>query len=228
MLDSENLRFRNIMGKAMTHGAVCDGSVFHWKIHGNCESPIDRFIHSPNKVNTVHISVRCRKCDPCKKSKKNYWGHRIVNESKLAKRNWFVTLTLGSKMRSIENAQTQLIGFQKEVTKFLKRVRKTSKAKLRYCCVFEAHKDETPHAHLIIHEIEGTVTVRDIRENWIIGFEQTRLIKGDTADTCWYVAKYIAKSPVHRIRCSLHYGLDHSKQGNEAPRETPDPTLSPK
>jgi len=129
-------------------------------------------------------------------------------------------------MRSIENAQSQLLGFQKEVTKFLKRVRKASRAKLRFVCVFEAHKDETPHAHLIIHEIEGTILYRHIADNWIIGFEKTKLINGDLETTPWYVAKYIAKSPVHRIRCSLHYGLIHNKE-EIPPCETLDPTPSP-
>ena len=98
----------------------------------------------------------------------------------------------------------------KEITLWLKRVRKESAAKLRYVLVAERHKSGLPHFHLLVHEVceDRPVAERTLRKQWHLGFSQFKLVaQGDETRTAGYVAKYLTKSALARVRSSVGYGL---------------------
>lgn len=95
-----------------------------------------------------------------------------------------------------------------DVTKWLKRIRKESGAKLRFLLVAEAHKSGRPHFHVLVHEVAGSVPIRKrtLGDQWKLGFSQFRLVQeGDKAAS--YVCKYLTKSAAARVRASLRYGV---------------------
>lgn len=97
----------------------------------------------------------------------------------------------------------------KDITLWLKRVRKESGARLRYLLVSEAHKSGLPHFHCLVHEVsaEGPVAERTLRKQWKLGFAQFKLVaQGDETKTARYVTKYITKSAITRVRASQGYG----------------------
>lgn len=173
---------------------------------------------------TMEMDVRCRRCPPCLRARAMHWRQRCCQEMAAAKRNWFGTLTVRPESRFLlqarcRSAQTkQGVDFDalsqqerfralcdqlnREVTLWLKRVRKRSGASLRYCLVHEAHKDGFPHVHILLHERSGTVTHRDLSV-WLHGFTNFKLAEPAAAA---YVTKYLAKSALARIRASLKYG----------------------
>lgn len=107
------------------------------------------------------------------------------------------------------NEQQQFAGvwaqFSAEITLWMKRVRKNSGAALRTMCVAEAHRDGFPHAHLLMHErLGGGFTAeRQLRTAWRWGFAQAKLAESRHAN---YIAKYLTKSALARVRASISYG----------------------
>ena len=94
-----------------------------------------------------------------------------------------------------------------EIQRFFKRIRKNSKAKLRYLVVQELHKSGQPHYHALIHEVSGTLTKATLQSAWTWGFSQAKLADPKTAI---YVCKYLTKSEGARVRASLGYGKRHT------------------
>jgi hypothetical protein len=145
-------------------------------------------------------------------------------------RTWFGTLTLSAQaqfqMMLQAGARTRRRGsdFQlltpaaqftarhqqinRELTLWLKRIRKESGSKFRYILVAEAHKSGLPHYHTLIHECEGKpIRHSMLKKQWKLGFSDFKLVAqdGDTR-AAYYVAKYLAKSATARVRASQAYG----------------------
>lgn len=181
------------------------------------------------KLRHADLSVRCRKCQACLAFRSRLWTARAINECVLVNgRTWFGTLTAAPavrfqwQVRASQSAMTRrrepwhdLDAQTKfkaicdvasaELTKWLKRIRKNSGARLRYLLVTEAHKDGSPHWHCLIHEAGGTVTKRVMEQAWRSGFSQFRLVDADKR-AALYVCKYLAKSALARVRASQGYG----------------------
>lgn len=102
----------------------------------------------------------------------------------------------------------------------------------RYVLVLEAHKDGTPHAHLLIYEAKpGLVTKRDIERCWRPrGHVQAKLARAPrdavapAACAAAYLTKYITKLD-DRVRASQRLGstpergrtlLEHSEACNSS------------
>ena len=96
-----------------------------------------------------------------------------------------------------------------ELTRFVKRVRKNSKAVIRILVVAEAHKDGEPHYHLLLHETQPETPVRQrvLTDAWKWGFSSFTLCRDNRQAS--YVCKYLAKSSLARVRASLDYGESH-------------------
>jgi hypothetical protein len=95
----------------------------------------------------------------------------------------------------------------RELTKYLKRVRKESGAKFRFLLVAEAHKSGLPHYHLLLHEHDQFRPVRKsvLEAQWkAYGFSKWRLIEDERAAR--YVCKYLSKDAIARVRASIRYG----------------------
>lgn len=177
----------------------------------------------------AELEAPCRKCAVCLNRRRQMWGARGAQETAWSVRTWFGTLTarpevqvrwlalsrraarkgghgeLGSLPVSKQMAfMWQHMG--REVTLFLKRIRKESGVPLRYFVVAEAHKSGLPHAHILLHERGGEVRKRSLENHWRSGFSQWRLVEANSPKAAFYVAKYLAKSADARIRASASYG----------------------
>jgi len=151
-----------------------------------------------------------------------------MTECKLAERNWLGTLTLRPDRQqhaldvarlaearqgcdfdalSVEEQFRKRHGvISKEITRWMKRVRKNSGAPLRFFLVVEAHKSGAPHYHVIIHESDPAKPVRHavLVKAWTWGFSKFNLLHDKTAAA--YATKYLSKSSLARVRASERYG----------------------
>lgn len=183
----------------------------------------------PEHKRLAYVSVRCRRCQPCQDHRRKVWTARAMHEMQMAPRSWFVTLTFRPEVRFIVESRADnstrrrraerlcdLSSTERfkaisneagsEVTLWLKRLRKVSKAKLRYLLVTEAHKDGFPHYHILVHEVSGNVTKRQIEHAWRRnGFSHCRVLDRD-GKAAYYACKYLNKSASTRVRASLRYG----------------------
>jgi len=215
------------VGQLLRDGAKLEAvSVARWKYNaaGRCQSPLTilqegrPYRHEPGgKILVLETEARCRKCSDCLEARRREWTRRAVVECERSARTWFGTLTLRpgehalarfraahhlNKLDVTFNDLTNVIG--RDITKMFKRVRFSSKAKLRYMLVSEAHKNGAPHFHMLLHE-QGMVQVpkRMLEANWQLGFSTWRLADKGTAR---YVCKYLAKEAASRVRASRFYG----------------------
>lgn len=178
---------------------------------------------------TVHLEARCRKCDDCLRRRAWLWRERAVREVAAATRTWFVTFTVrpDDRYRVLNQCRVELdeqgIDFDRlpskdqfaekarvigaEITNFFKRLRKQTKAPLRYLLVAEAHADGEPHFHALIHETDplNPVKYRELRQQWGLGFLHAKQVSADEK-SAYYVCKYLAKSVLARVRASIRYG----------------------
>lgn len=201
-----------------------------------CENPVPIYaIGLPSMLDPggdplpVEFEARCRKCDGCLAHRRRLWTARAVDEIGVSQRTWFGTLTVApeQRLRMSWTAERKLLRrggsglsslsgpdlyrclageLGSELTKYLKRLRK--KGPLRYFAVFEAHKDGFPHVHLLLHEQEYEHRKRDLQDQWRIGFSHFKLTDREPAAAV-YVAKYLSKDALTRVRASQSYGQKH-------------------
>lgn len=108
----------------------------------------------------------------------------------------FDTLPDGEKFRLLERETG------KEVTLFLKRLRK--KNSFRYFLVCERHESGMPHYHLVVNEPAQPVTHKSLKAAWSAGFLDAKLIADSRQAT--YACKYLTKTSLTRVRASANYG----------------------
>lgn len=203
------------------HARRCDGGAnTRWRVN-------------PGSL-TLHLSgIPCRKCTVCAAFRAYKWRERIRQEIAYWPRTWFVTLTcrpdvhfmlhqshladkiadswLPSDFWSDDmeyRSRCEALG--KELTKYIKRVRKPLDGELpiqpRYFAVFERHKSGLPHLHLLVHEAGGPVTWQRLMSRWALGHSTAKLVD-DGAAAARYISKYVLKGgSVSRARASLLYG----------------------
>lgn len=183
----------------------------------------------------VEAEVPCRRCDPCLRRRAWHWRCRAVSESKAAQRTWFGTLTLSPDQHYRVAAACRVVAAQngddfdnfdtekqfaarhacisREITLYLKRLRKYSGAGFKFMCVAEAHKTGLPHYHMLVHEQSSHVPVRHalLKEQWRVGFSDWKLL-GDPL-RAGYLTKYLSKSMMARVRASIDYGDTSSDIG---------------
>lgn len=197
----------------------------------------DRKVYRRGPPHVIELNVRCRRCEDCLAARARLWRMRAQAEIQSSARTWFGTLTLSPsehfkvlsalRLRMAESgadfdtldeadqfrARVRAIGA--EITRWLKRVRKESGAKLRYCLVVERHKSGLPHWHVLIHEVEGSVRERTLRKQWHLGFSMFKLVAQDEKQRAAnYVAKYLSKSLLSKVRASKAYGTTNHNELN--------------
>lgn len=175
----------------------------------------------------LQLTTRCRKCDKCRTARARMWRERMKQEIAAASRTWFCTWTLNvpahhhylnvARHRSDvemgefdarpEDERFRLVvsAIGEEITRYLKRVRKNSGARIRYCLVAERHKSGLPHFHGLIHERSKPVVKQVLKDAWRLGFSFPKLVENPDR-AAWYVAKYLTKDASGRMRASAHYG----------------------
>lgn len=185
----------------------------------------------------VEIDRPCRRCGHCKKVRANQWTYRAVQEVRAASRTWFCTFTLnpenqlrltaaarrkcsksgydfdGASDAERYSIRCKLLGY--EVTKYLKRLRKQSRARFKYLVAFEMHDSEEtseeyrqkPHVHMLLHEPDEENVVRKklIQGQWAFGYSTAKLTADDLSPA-FYISKYISKALLVRVRASQGYG----------------------
>lgn len=176
------------------------------------------------------VLLRCRACEACRQYRKRIWSARAVDEVMMSDRTWFGTLTMRPavhqrclalarrrcKVRRSEDFDAlepaerykQVIAIaNREITLFLKRVRKNSKAKVRYLLVNEQHKSGLPHWHILLHEVDGVRVPKNLLEaQWLAGYSHWRLVDHADPKQAFYACKYLAKDLLNRVRASFGYG----------------------
>lgn len=228
--------------RAMDAGARRRSQIaIDWDVAGNCEHPYTREIfarpddqteYGPGKPVPllVIMTVRCRRCGPCRRQRQAMWSARAILEYRQSYRTWLGTLTLrpedhdmvlnmcrayeaerGTDFEVLSPAKQFLARhnrISRYLTLWLKRVRKNSSAKLRYLLVCEAHKNNLPHYHALIHEpeCESRVTKRVLQAGWPHGFSSFKLLDDDESSGATYACKYLSKSALSRVRASVGYG----------------------
>lgn len=183
----------------------------------------------PDQRAVATVYGRCRRCAACLRARGRLWTARACSETAVAQRTWFGTLTVApdhrtrlsyaadlaasrarcepwSALSTPEQFRYLVDAASADLTLYLKRVRKNSKARLRYLLVSEAHKDGFPHFHVLIHEQEGHVTYRQLSDGWRLGFSQFKLVPAGDVKAAFYVCKYLSKSALTRVRASHRYG----------------------
>ena len=191
------------------------------------------------------LLARCRKCGPCLEHRSRLWAARACTEIALAPgRTWFGTLTLNPERQFLALVQARSAAAKSavdwdeldegerfrrvdrviaaEIQKFLKRIRTNSEATLRYLVVCEQHKSGLPHYHCLVHEAVGRVSNRQLAAAWRWGFSKFKLVPPGDPQHAFYVAKYLAKSALARVRASARYGTGGLKpapvtSGSECP-----------
>jgi hypothetical protein len=222
-----DLRLGGQAGVVLRYAGNCAAPV---DIH--CRGLPDKLLVSMNKERetpmVATIETPCRKCEPCLITRSQLWAARARDELAIAPRSWFGTLTLapaqalqakfaseinltkrGHDLNEVSEAdQFRAVANQvsPELTRWLKRIRKNSGARLRYLLVCEAHKTGVPHWHVLIHETQGKVVKAKLEAAWRYGFSHFRLVDKQQTKTSWYVCKYLGKSALARVRASESYG----------------------
>lgn len=175
----------------------------------------------------LNMWTRCRQCRKCLAHRASLWRGRMRAEMGMASRTWFGTLTLRpdahelafrkacvrltrsavdfDRLSEREQFAERCKEISPEITRYLKRVRKNSGAAVRHIVVSEAHQSGLPHFHALIHEYGGSVERRLLDAAWPLGFTKWRLAS-DERNEAAYLAKYLSKSNIARVRASLRYG----------------------
>lgn len=214
----------------------------------------------------VTLLTECRRCDECLRKRAARWRFRAVAECEAAPRTWFGTLTLRPeehykidallrlgvkdakgryRRQPVTNwheltdearARLRIAEVNRELTLWLKRVRKNSGCQFRYLAVTEIHTGEGrsaikdpetrshcitgfPHLHLLVHEVPGQPLLKkflagrqvagrwETLPTWKLGFTKWKLLPPDDRKKgAMYLCKYLSKAMDARVRASEHYG----------------------
>lgn len=216
------LRFNQILSDAFSNNALeMNGNSIELNFAPKCDQPFAVVLFSwyaTGKRKYMTLWTRCRKCKACLKARQWFWTQRIRNEVGAWPRTWFGTLTVNPDARARlcyaasvlpasrgndDDYRKLCKALGREITLFIKRLRKNNKARFRYFLVFEKHKDGFPHVHLLLHEW-SPISKRALEAEWRIGFTKFKLVK--EMAMALYVAKYLTKSAGTRVRASGRYG----------------------
>lgn len=187
-------------------------------------------------IHTLTLHTRCRRCAACLRVRSALWAARAREEIAAAPRTWFATFTLRPHEHFMVRAETSArlasggVDFERltpndaaqelartynaHLTRYFKRLRKNTGVPLRYVLVQELHKSGLAHFHALIHEVRPDAQLRHaaLTAEWTLGYTKFKLCEGSR--TAWYVAKYLAKTVLSRVRASIGYGnhgLGHSE-----------------
>lgn len=218
-------RYVEVVGRSAL-ATTKDGVRLQGDLHANPRPRMGHISNFSDPNCTLEILTKCRRCAPCLKARSLEWTYRAKRELRAAARTWFGTMTLSpgehflasarweyakagrtwAELSPDEQFQAEHEVICKEITRWLKRVRKESGAPLRYLLVAEAHKSGLPHYHILVHEVSPLHTVgeRVLRRQWKLGHSKFKLVEGTA--TAGYVAKYLAKAALARVRASVRYG----------------------
>lgn len=125
----------------------------------------------------------CGQCMPCRINRRRLWVSRLLLESKLYDRSYFVTLTYDEAHVPVDKSLVP-----RDVTLFLKRLRKSVPYKLRYFAVGEyGDISGRPHYHVMLF---GLLDPSKVALAWEVGFVHVGEV---TPESCNYICGYACK-----------------------------------
>lgn len=141
-----------------------------------CPYPSNITTPSPLGEGVVRMHVGCGRCGACKHNKRVEWSYRIMQEQRVSKSCFFITLTYhDSYLPYSENWLPSL--HKRDIELFNKKLRKEqssrTEVKLRFFCVGEyGTKKQRPHYHVIffnlLPELADPIQMLDIWKKGIV------------------------------------------------------------
>lgn len=163
------------------------------------------------------LTLSCGQCVGCRLERSRQWATRCVHESKMHKKNCFITLTYNDEH----------VGYSlrySDFQKFCKRMRKAMGPFRFYMCGEYGEKYLRPHFHAcifgldfgdkVVHsrsDIYTTYTSKKLSDLWPFGFS---LIGDMNFETAAYVARYCMKK-VTGHNADAHYTRVIEETGEE-------------
>ncbi len=150
------------------------------------------------------LLVPCGRCVECRIAKAREWETRLVHESKYYEKKCFVTLTYNNECLPKDYSLKK-----KELQKWIKRLRKRTKAKIKYyACGEYGTQKWRPHYHIIILGL-GLEDRNQIEDTWGNGFVHIGTV---TSNSIKYTADYTTKTEIGKW-AKEYYG----RSGREPP-----------
>lgn len=132
-------------------------------------------------VKGEEVTVKCGKCDTCKREKSQEWAIKLINEAKYHKKACFITLTFDNSILLDKNSKAYKYGANASFVyhidnskeyfkKFIKRLRrKFEGTSITFFHVGEyGEKTHRPHHHAIIYGInfdEDRIQIQNSKSN---------------------------------------------------------------
>lgn len=151
------------------------------------------------------IQLACGRCIACRIDRGAQWGQRIMQEAKMHRESWFVTLTYDDE-RLPKTAEGLPTLRPEDMVLFMKRLRRRIDGKLRYYQAGEYGEiTSRPHHHAILFGLQvpdaEPLTARAgaharyfrshlLEDTWSHG---TVILGGVTQESANYVARYVTK-----------------------------------
>lgn len=165
-----------------------------------------------------YVPVGCGNCIECRKQKANEWRVRLIEELKVTKHAYFITLTfepeqLDTLCKKYELHESNAIA-GKAVRLFLERIRKDYKKSIKHWLITELGQNSTERIHMHgILFMDFEINNKWLEKYWKYG-------KCDTGQWCNlqtinYIIKYVHKlDPIHKgfipqIFCSAGLGKNY-------------------
>lgn len=151
------------------------------------------------------LQLPCGRCIGCRLERANQWATRLMNESRLHRHNWFLTLTYDDAHLPRLDGEPPLPTLRpRDMVLFLKRLRKAHPGLRYYQCGEYGDTTKRPHHHAIIfnlhlgdlaqltrarnsHTLYDSATIRGAWKNGHIS------VGAVTYETAAYVAAYVTK-----------------------------------
>lgn len=214
---------RSMGAKLALQGKMVSGHEVYDDRKPYCDDPV--LVHREIKAGGMDKALAvtahrpCRKCAKCLQFRQMKWRERCLAEIAGANRTWFVTLTFSpvhlagiifegqSEKGASSAARTERAAYR-HVQRYLKRIRKTTKAEIRYLAVYERGEETgRSHYHLLIHEMTKPVTKAVLEAQWR-SHVHCRLVADlrGSRGAASYITKYATKSLDVQPRASKAYG----------------------
>lgn len=167
----------------------------------------------------LYIPVGCGECFECRKQKAQQWRVRLMEEIKVQKYKYFVTLTFSPS--SLSQLKNEVDGEKLNaiatlaVRRFLERYRKRYGKSCKHWLITELGQDESERIHL--HGIlmpEQEMTIEELNELWKYGKSDNGKYVNER--TINYIIKYVTKIDAkHKtykpiILCSAGLGASYT------------------
>lgn len=158
-----------------------------------CLSPFYLKKERTNPTGFASNAVPCGRCAACLERKRANWSFRLLQEYKLAKRSYFITLTYANNPESINKIDLQ---------NFFKRLRKDNVI-MRYYAVGEYGTHTfRPHYHLLMFLQDNRELTSDyISQKWSLGLVHV----GQVSEASIH---YTTKYQINNVRTELKHLWD--------------------